>query len=290
MIYEQLTNDEDDFKRKSKLFRPLKCGQSLNTNEYHFIDLRHPQQYYDDLKEVAITDNDILNCKNGKSRINEDFEPFQNWQMYSLINTEPGLYAIPKILTPSGCAKWFDEFLYKIPKRDYFNFRSNLNLPLEYNKINEYSKLRWLTFGYHYNWNSKLYSSEDHSPISDEITSLFDYIINRTQFKLKIEAGIINYYTCKSVLNPHSDHSEINQTAPLLSLSLGTGSALFVIGGHERVSCKKVTALLLNAGDLLIMSSSSRLAYHSVLKVICDEANCDRRKIKRININIRQVY
>ena len=34
----------------------------------------------------------------------------------------------------------------------------------------------------------------------------------------KAEAAIVNYYHLKSTLAPHTDHSELNHEAPLISL------------------------------------------------------------------------
>lgn len=145
---------------------------------------------------------------------------------------------------------------------------------------------------------------------------------------LELEAGIVNYYTCKSKLNPHSDcrwvwtefrvnckyehciyefhciwissiqfllnlfilwisYREENLKPPLLSLSLGE-KALFLIGPHRYEN--PVIPVVLRNGDLMIMSGDSRLAYHSVVKVICDDTRCKRKLIKRINVNVRQVY
>ena len=43
-------------------------------------------------------------------------------------------------------------------------------------------------------------------------------------------------------------------------------SAIFLIGGHTKK--EKPVALLLNSGDIVVMSAESRLAYHAVPKVI----------------------
>ncbi len=68
-----------------------------------------------------------------------------------------------------------------------------------------------------------------------------------------------------STLSGHTDHSEKDLARPLLSLSFGQ-SAIFLIGGPTKQTRPK--ALLLNSGDVVIMSGESRLAYHGVPKVL----------------------
>ena len=79
------------------------------------------------------------------------------------------------------------------------------------------------------------------------------------------EAGIVNYYHMDSTLSGHTDHSEKDLSQPLLSISFGQ-SAIFLIGGPTKQVRPK--ALLLNSGDIVIMSGESRLAYHGVPKIL----------------------
>lgn len=141
--------------------------------------------------------------------------------------------------------------------------------------------------------------------LSQKIASLIGYP------DFKTEAGIINYYHLSSTLSAHQDHSEKNMNAPLLSISLGC-SAVFLVG--KETKSEKPTAMLLRSGDVVIMSSKSRLAFHAVPKILPDpnvhnffELNDDTTykkfddepnewndfynyiKLNRININLRQV-
>lgn len=68
-----------------------------------------------------------------------------------------------------------------------------------------------------------------------------------------------------STLSGHTDHSEKDLSQPLLSISFGL-SAIFLIGGLTKQVRPK--ALLLNSGDVVIMSGQSRLAYHGVPKIL----------------------
>ena len=93
-------------------------------------------------------------------------------------------------------------------------------------------------------------------------------------------------------LSGHTDHSEDNLTAPLLSISLGQ-SAVFLLGGQ---TLKEIpNALLLRGGDVMIMTKEARLAYHGVPRILPtpttwhgDEG--EYLNSHRININIRQVH
>jgi alkylated DNA repair dioxygenase AlkB len=120
------------------------------------------------------------------------------------------------------------------------------------------------------------------------LSKLLDCLGLLFRFDGQLEAGIVNYYTCKSRLNPHSDNREPNTSASLFSLSLGQ-PALFLLGGAQRYD-RPVLPLLLRDGDLMIMGGSSRVAFHSMNRLICDDCECNRKSIKRININARQVF
>ena len=68
------------------------------------------------------------------------------------------------------------------------------------------------------------------------------------------------------LLSPgHTDHSEENLSAPLLSISLGQ-PAIFLIGDSSLATVP--TALLLRSGDVLMMERESRLAYHAVPRIL----------------------
>lgn len=84
-------------------------------------------------------------------------------------------------------------------------------------------------------------------------------------YSFHAEASIVNYYHMDSTLSGHTDHSEKDLSRPLLSLSFGQ-SAIFLIGGPTKQVRPK--AILLNSGDIVIMSGDSRLAYHGVPKIL----------------------
>ena len=76
--------------------------------------------------------------------------------------------------------------------------------------------------------------------------------------------------SCFLLFPGHTDHSEDNLSAPLLSISLGQ-AAIFLIGGSSLATVP--TAVLLRSGDVLLMERESRLAFHAVPRILSDPAS-----------------
>lgn len=80
-------------------------------------------------------------------------------------------------------------------------------------------RLRWVTLGYHYDWDSKTYHPAHHTPFPEDLAALSQLLVSASGWEgFKAEAGIVNYYHMDSTLSPHTDHSEIDITAPLVSI------------------------------------------------------------------------
>ncbi|KAG7328002.1 hypothetical protein KOW79_007946 [Hemibagrus wyckioides] len=123
-------------------------------------------------------------------------------------------------------------------------------------------KLRWVTLGYHYNWDTKTYSPDHYTPFPDDLHSLSHKVAAACGFpSFNAEAGILNYYRSDSSLGIHVDESELDHTPPLLSFSFGQ-TAVFLLGGTKRQD--PPTAMFMRSGDIMVMSGSSRLLYHAV--------------------------
>ena len=111
----------------------------------------------------------------------------------------------------------------------------------------------------------------------------------------KAEAAIVNFYPFSASLSGHTDHSEQNLAAPLISISFGQ-SAIFLLGGSTVQEVP--AAFLIRSGDILVMEEGARLAYHAVPRILPGpdmwgggEGFCSKYlALHRININIRQVY
>lgn len=111
----------------------------------------------------------------------------------------------------------------------------------------------------------------------------------------RLETVLINFYdsslnsSTKNILGFHQDSSERNKTAPIISLSFGSGT--FLIAGKVesgKVSPKDLqylnkttpTQIILDDGDLLVMSGPERMCFHGAGEVIGD---------RRINLTGRMV-
>ncbi|CAL8285547.1 unnamed protein product [Lota lota] len=129
-------------------------------------------------------------------------------------------------------------------------------------------KLRWVTLGYHYNWNTKTYSPDHYTPFPADLQCLSSLIAAGAGFPgFHAEAGILNYYRSDSSLGIHVDESELDHTRPLLSFCFGQ-SAIFLLGSTRRED--PPTAMYMHSGDVMVMSGQSRLLYHAVPRILQD--------------------
>ncbi|KAG0373345.1 hypothetical protein BGX24_011829 [Mortierella sp. AD032] len=174
-------------------------------------------------------------------------------------------------------------------------------------------KMRWITLGYQYHWPSKTYHFDQNAPFPKELCILSKAVVAAVEDKESFEypypaedfvaeAGVINYYQLKDRLMGHVDRSELNKHAPLVSFSFGH-SCIYLLGGPTRE--QSPTPILLQSGDILVMTGPCRSAFHGVPRIIEDtlpdylqsnpsdsewEIYADYLAEARINLNIRQVY
>ena len=123
----------------------------------------------------------------------------------------------------------------------------------------------------------------------DELTLLAKKLANLVdEPDYRPDTCLINYYpaTSKSKLGLHQDNSEPNLKPAIISISIGD-DCVFTIGINNRRD--PVKEILLKTGDVLIMHNESRLAYHSVKKIIPNSSNILKNN-GRLNFTIRQVY
>ncbi|XP_069805553.1 nucleic acid dioxygenase ALKBH1 isoform X2 [Dendropsophus ebraccatus] len=127
-------------------------------------------------------------------------------------------------------------------------------------------KLRWVTLGFHYNWDTKKYYREHQSPFPVDLAELSRCVSLACGFpNFRAEAGILNYYHMDSSLGIHVDESELDHGSPLLSFSFGQ-SSIFLLGGLSRDVAP--TPMLMHSGDIMVMSGASRLLYHAVPRIL----------------------
>ena len=284
------SGDEDIYKTTFKLYRNWTPESNLPLID--FTAKKNYENYFENITETW--------SKSSSSSIDTNFETFKHfksidqWKIYKSIKGLNGLFIITGILNENFRQNWFDYFHNQLPcLQNELNLKSNIELSSSTTTLSEtiLTKLRWITFGYHHDWNTKIYNLQQTTVcIPERIIDLCRMISMFMNFDFKPEAGIINYYGRNSSLCFHTDHSELNHQAPLISLSLGR-SAIFLIGGPNKQSTKPIIPILLNDSDLIIMSDESRLALHSVPKILPESSTVnDHQSIHRINVNIRQVF
>ncbi len=76
---------------------------------------------------------------------------------------------------------------------------------------------------------------------------------------------LINLYRGPAKMGLHRDADEADETAPVLSISLGD-TAIFRIGGLARTD--PTATATLRSGDVAVLAGASRRAYHGVDKVL----------------------
>ena len=221
--------------------------------------------------------------------------------LWKIFQTDNGITIITNPFKPQGISYWTLRCL-----QDFSQSKNNLKDPKWFecvqDNISLRSKLRWATLGYHHDWDTKVYDEKEASPFPSDLANLCEtllrYVSNLLPKNYQSEAAIINYYPMDSTLGGHIDHSEPNRTSPLVSISFGQ-SAIFLIGGPSKTV--EPVPILLQNGDVIIMSQQARQSYHAVPKIIpssndslAEEVNDDFAKnylqTHRINMNVRQVF
>ncbi|XP_030638030.1 nucleic acid dioxygenase ALKBH1 [Chanos chanos] len=207
-------------------------------------------------------------------------KPVKDWRAYGL-KGYPGFLFISNPFLPGSQQYWVKQCLKVYPQKPNV---CNLDMHMpsaETENIWEKSadiirkkgsgkrepktlleKLRWVTLGYHYNWDSKTYSADHYTPFPMDLHSLSDKVAAACGFPgFNAEAGILNFYRSDSSLGIHVDESELDHSQPLLSFSFGQ-TAVFLLGGTKRE--EPATPMFMRSGDIMVMSGFSRLLYHAV--------------------------
>lgn len=200
-----------------------------------------------------------------------------DWKIYSLKKC-PGLIIIKNPFTSLG-QRYYIKKLLKDYTKDHPNnllesrFKQNVIKDFWTSWIEEVDQqqkrlikksMRWTTLGYHYDWTNKVYNEQNKDEFPEELSkliSIFAHVLNFNDFIS--EAAIINFYHIGTTLSAHTDHSEICD-APLFSISFGQ-SAVFLIGGTSKDD--DAIPILLNSGDVVVMSGESRFKYHAVPRI-----------------------
>eukprot|EP00062_Callorhinchus_milii_P020103 gi/632975459/ref/XP_007904240.1/ PREDICTED: alkylated DNA repair protein alkB homolog 1 [Callorhinchus milii] len=227
------------------------------------------------LNVSAVSDGEA--CKAG-------LQPINKWKAYG-IDGYPGFMFIVDPFLPGWQRYWTKRCLKTYPRKPNI---CNLDLHMSTEETQDLwerskeqlrrkrpgkregksllEKLRWVTLGYHYNWDTKRYSANHYTAFPSELAHLSERVAAACGFQqFKAEAGILNYYHFDSSLGIHVDESELDHSKPLLSFSFGQ-SAVFLLGGRRREDAP--LPLFMHSGDIMVMSGKSRLLYHAIPRVL----------------------
>ncbi|XP_007248543.3 nucleic acid dioxygenase ALKBH1 [Astyanax mexicanus] len=268
-----LEHGEDQFRNIFRLYRRRNPPPDLSQVIDFSGNVQHEQVFATELDGSRVHD---------EAASRAGLRPVKDWRAFSL-QTHPGFLFISNPFLPGSQQHWVKQCLKAYPQKpNVCNLDMHMS-PAETENIWERSvdsirkkeksrpktlleKLRWVTLGYHYNWDTKTYSADHFTPFPQDLHSLSETVAAACGFPgFKSEAGILNYYRSDSSLGIHVDESELNHTFPLLSYSFGQ-TAVFLLGGTKRQD--PPTAMFMRSGDIMVMSGSSRLLYHAVPCII----------------------
>ncbi|XP_068247071.1 nucleic acid dioxygenase ALKBH1 [Palaemon carinicauda] len=279
---------EDNFKEVFKYYKRRKPPPS-------FKDVLHVNDAFQDGLSIPPTSISVIEEDELQSL---GLLPPKDWKIFNFIS-HPDLLFVRNPFTENGQLKWIDACLREYPRNPNKTNLESCNIALadsswwdlatspEGRKEDLLKKLRWVTLGYHHNWDTKEYSEDMQGVMPQDLKRLCKLVAKVLGYEDFIaEAAILNFYHSDSSLGPHTDHSEPNMSAPLLSFSFGQ-SAVFLIGGATKKT--RPTAIFLHSGDILVMTGATRQAYHAVPRVVCvDETpwiakNCDNSKSEGVS-------
>ncbi|TRY63612.1 hypothetical protein TCAL_04022 [Tigriopus californicus] len=249
-------------------------------------------------------------------------KPAESWPIFRCTHL-PGLVLIRNPFTPHGQLFWglrcARDFARHPPQRTNLDREVDSEANFHWFESAQddpslWRKMRWSTLGYHHNWDTKVYSDQDVSPFPPDLAALTADLARTAGFPdFRAEAAIVNFYPLDGTLGGHTDHSEDNLQAPLVSISLGQ-SAIFLVGGTTKDV--EPVPILLQSGDVVIMSGEARRAFHGIPRIVrvpqtSPDVSWARRldqvtnpefserdqdfmlkylDAHRININVRQVH
>ncbi|XP_067680496.1 nucleic acid dioxygenase ALKBH1-like [Haliotis asinina] len=261
---------------------------------FKYFKARNPPPQYSSVIDFnKLTDEKSLNSPNPNGAEVSEVElhrpvtqlplglkPVTKWQAFTL-NKHPGFVVILNPFEVGFQRYWIKRCLqdYHLPPnvtnldphmersqiaKVFDDFAKQDSQELQRNDL--LMKLRWVTLGYHYDWTAKKYYADQHSEFPADLGVLSSCIAEALGYKdFSPEAAIVNYYHMDSTLAGHTDHSEFDQEAPLLSVSFGQ-DAVFLLGGQTKAT--PPSAMYLRSGDICVMGGESRMAYHAVPRIL----------------------
>ncbi len=135
--------------------------------------------------------------------------------------------------------------------------------------------------GYRYQTHHPV-TGENWPPIPRSLTNIWHEL---TSSNVTPEACLINFYQVGARMGLHQDKDEEAFNEPIISISLGD-TCLFRLGSTNKGG--RTTSFKLHSGDALILSDSSRMAFHGVDRIYADTSTLLKNG-GRVNLTLRRV-
>ncbi|XP_074548940.1 nucleic acid dioxygenase ALKBH1 [Halichoeres trimaculatus] len=269
----------------------VESGEDAFRKVFKFYKRRNPPPDFSDVVDFSrgLPSDKIVKAKLDPTAVSDveaariGLQPVRDWRAFGL-QGYPGFIFISNPFLPGSQPFWIRQCLKTYPQKPNV---CNLDMHMSPSETQDIwgqsvrglstpsgkreprtllERLRWVTLGYHYNWDTKTYSSNHHTAFPADLHSLSSKVTAACGFPgFTAEAGILNYYRSDSSLGIHVDESELDHSRPLLSFSFGQ-SAIFLLGGTHRQDAP--TAMFMHSGDMMVMSGQSRLLYHAVPRIL----------------------
>ncbi|MGH0176529.1 UNVERIFIED_CONTAM: hypothetical protein FKN15_078435 [Acipenser sinensis] len=217
MASSMLQQGEDAFRKLFKFYRRKNPPPDFSD----VIDFSNPgnhsvKVFNCDLNAALLSDGDA--CRAG-------LHPVCKWKAFGL-DGYPGFIFISNPFLPGSQRHWVKQCLKVYPQKpNTCNLDMHMS-PTDTDNLWEKSrdqirqkcaakrepkslleKLRWVTNGYHYNWDTKTYSADHYTPFPSDLNVLSEGVAAACGFQnFKAEAGILNYYHFDSSLGNSADH------------------------------------------------------------------------------------
>lgn len=276
-------SDVDQFKLLEKHFkyrRPFRQGKRrVFANK---VD-------YKECIDIGLHEEELLT--EGKIRKVESLESQDSLSAYQLTDKNlEGFYILPNFLSKkeqkllvkhslhNWCRKPAATNVRRLIELGHQDFVSTPDSETVLSEGGE--RVRWANLGYKYDWTHRKYFEQE-----PEI-SLPEILVNLSKKALKTanltkylensyqpDSCLVNYYNVDTQFCGHIDDAELNaREFPIVSISIGL-SAIFLHGKGENCQDRKIKpeAIVINSGDVIIMSDTSRLCLHGVPR-ICEDS------------------
>jgi len=159
--------------------------------------------------------------------------------------------------------------------------------PFGHRNSTQFLKTRWMSLGIHYDWSERKYIANATCPLPEELKNIGTEVARLCGLRPFVpDAALVNFYhpsqRASDRLGGHKDDAETRLDSPLVVLSFGP-PACFLLGGATRDV--EPLPILVQSGDILVLSGESRLAFHGVPRVwpLESSGNCSKTKERTLS-------